>query len=113
MVIIGNRLREERTRLALTQDQFAEKAGVTKRSLVNYEKGERSPDAAFLAAIADAGADVLYILTGMRSQEAQEEQLLPPRERALLDNYRASDDDGKRIIEGAARLGSQSQTKAA
>jgi transcriptional regulator with XRE-family HTH domain len=109
MVIIGNRLREERTRLGLTQDQFAEKAGVTKRSLVNYEKGERSPDASFLSAIAEAGADVLYVLTGVRSQGAQEEQLLPPRERALIDNYRACDDDGKRVIEGAARLGSQSK----
>jgi hypothetical protein len=76
---------------------------------VNYEKGERSPDASFLSAIAEAGADVLYVLTGARSQEAQEEQLLPPRERALIDNYRACDDDGKRVIEGAARLGSQSK----
>ena len=57
---IGTRLREERERLAHTQDSFAALAAIGKRALIHYEKGERSPDAQFLAAIAAAGADVLY-----------------------------------------------------
>lgn len=35
---------------------------------INYEKGKRKPDAEYLAAIAAAGVDVLYVLTGQRSQ---------------------------------------------
>lgn len=63
---IGDRLRAERERLGMSQDSFAEVAGVGKRALIHYEKTERSPDANFLSAIANAGADVLYILTGQR-----------------------------------------------
>ena len=64
---IGTRLREERERLGMTQEGFGQAGGVLKRALIRYEKGERMPDATFLAAIAAAGADVLYILTGQRS----------------------------------------------
>lgn len=53
------------------------------RSYWHYEKGERSPDSEFLANIAAAGADVLYILTGQRTGGT-----LAPDEAALLDNYR-------------------------
>lgn len=65
---------------------MADLAGVTKMSQINYEKAERSPDAAYLAAIAEAGADVQYILTGQRSANAP----LPADESLLLDGYRAS-----------------------
>jgi hypothetical protein len=58
------------------------------RSQRNYEKNERSPDAAYLSAIATAGADVLYILTGQRSFTPPPSLL--PDEAALLDNYRNS-----------------------
>lgn len=110
---IGARLKEERERLLLTQTALADKASVTKKSQINWEQGVAMPNAAVLAAYAELGVDVLYVLTGQRSRPVDEAQTLPPRERALIDNYRACDDDGKRVIEGAARLGSQSQTKAA
>ena len=42
-------------------------------------------------------SDVLYIITGQRSGE-----LLPSREAVLLDNYRHSDEKGKRVIEQTA-----------
>lgn len=84
---IGTRLREERERLAHTQDSFAALAAIGKRALIHYEKGERSPDAQFLAAIAAAGADVLYIVTGARSQAVAEVELLPAGDRILLDNF--------------------------
>lgn len=62
----GERLREERQRLGLNQTEFAGLAGVQKQAQLKYEKGERSPDANYLAAIAAAGADVQYIVTGVR-----------------------------------------------
>ena len=69
MGTIGERLREERDRLALSQPAFAEVGGVQKRAQINYEKNERYPDAAYLAAVAEAGVDVLYVLTGQREQK--------------------------------------------
>lgn len=64
---IGARLREEREALGANQTDFAQIGGVQRRAQVNYEAGERSPDAAYLAAVAQAGVDVLYVLTGRRS----------------------------------------------
>lgn len=61
------RLQEERQRLGLTQDEFAEIGGVKRRAQINYESGDRCPDGHYFSAIAAAGADVQYILTGKRS----------------------------------------------
>lgn len=66
MVSIGDRLREERVRLGLTQPQIGEVGGVTKKTQMLYESGERAPDANYLSAIAAHGADVRYVLTGER-----------------------------------------------
>ena len=107
---IGARLRDERERLGKNQDAFAALAGVGKRALIHYEKSERSPDANFLAAIAAAGADVLYILTGQRSGAAAAAPVVaePPatqlsrRALAVAQNYEATSEEGKKIIEAAA-----------
>ncbi|MEB2854105.1 helix-turn-helix domain-containing protein [Pseudomonas atacamensis] len=79
---MGERLREERTRLGLNQDAFAQQGGITRNTQGSYEKGERNPDSAYLIAVAKAGVDVLYILTGGRlpasasGLNATEDQLL-------------------------------------
>ncbi len=65
--MIGERLREERERLELTQPAFAEAAGAKKRTLIDWEKGVSSPTAVQLSALSEIGADVLYILTGQRT----------------------------------------------
>lgn len=99
---IGTRLREERERLGHTQDAFAAVAAVGKRALIHYEKGERSPDAAFLAAIAGAGADVLYILTGERSGAHPAHDAA---EQVLLDSYRRCNQAARQhLIQTAALL---------
>lgn len=90
---ICDRLREEREALGLSQQALAERCGITARSQRNYESGERLPDAGYLAAIAAAGADVLYILTGQRAGGASAPP--PPRavsegDRILLDNFHAA-----------------------
>jgi transcriptional regulator with XRE-family HTH domain len=63
---IGERLRAERERLGLNQTVFAQGAGCQKRAQIHYERGERSPDAEYLARAHALGADVFYILTGQR-----------------------------------------------
>ena len=94
MLNIGERLKEERVRLGFNQGDFAAIAGVAKTSQFNYEKGERSPDAGYLAALAEKGLDVLYVITGERkpfsadSISAEEAELLK-RYRQLPDGDRA------------------------
>ncbi|TXF11899.1 helix-turn-helix transcriptional regulator [Pelomicrobium methylotrophicum] len=69
---IGARLKEERERLGLSQTAFAEGCGLKKLAQINYEKGERMPDAEYLLRASQLGADVLYILTGRRERPASE-----------------------------------------
>lgn len=72
---ISDRLREARETLGLSQQALAEKCGITARSQRNYESGERSPDAAYLAAFAGLGADVTYVLTGERASDWERDVL--------------------------------------
>lgn len=64
---VGARLKEERQRLGLSQQRMAGVAGVSKNTAINWEKGDTSPTASALLALADAGADAVYILTGKHS----------------------------------------------
>ena len=65
-LLIDVRLREERDRLGLTQEVFADAAGAKRRTLVDWEKGVSSPTAVQLSALAAVGVDVQYVLTGQR-----------------------------------------------
>lgn len=62
MSTIGERIREERERKGLNQTDFGRIGGVTKKTQGNYEANIRAPAASYLAAIAEEGVDVLYIL---------------------------------------------------
>lgn len=78
MLKFFERLKAERERLALSQQALASRCSVTAKSLRNYETGERFPDVAYLEALANIGADVLYILTGRHGGvlSADEQELL-------------------------------------
>lgn len=65
--MIGDRLREERERLKMTQPVFAEAAGARKRTLIDWEKGASSPTAVQLSALSTIGVDVTYVVTGSRA----------------------------------------------
>lgn len=82
---IGDRLREERERLSLSQAALGEVGGVRKLAQINYEKGLRSPDTVYLAAIARIGVDVGYVITGHRGAVAPS---LTADEMVLLQHYR-------------------------
>lgn len=107
MVSFGERLKEERLSLELSQTAFGSVAGVTKKSQMLYEAGERSPDGVYLAAIASAGADVLYILTGQRG--AAPAPALSRDEAALLDNYRHCPPEGRACIKATSAALAQSK----
>jgi transcriptional regulator with XRE-family HTH domain len=93
---IGDRLRDERMRLGLTQDAFADQVDVGRRTQGNYESGERSPDAEYLAAAAALGVDVMFVITG--TQRAQPAMTLTAKARGLLQAFEAADEDLKDSI---------------
>ncbi len=95
MLNFCDRLKEERKRLGLNQMDVAVHAGVSKTTQFNYEKGDRQPDATYLAAIAELGMDINYLITGSRSLNLE----LSTEETALLDNYRHLDDEQKNALE--------------
>ncbi|OWJ91096.1 hypothetical protein B6S59_25325 [Pseudomonas sp. A46] len=68
--MLGERLKEERQRLKLTQPELAEAAGAKKRTVIDWEKGVSSPTAVQLEALALVGLDVLFVVTGSRSNAA-------------------------------------------
>ena len=59
----GDRLRDQRKKLKMTQEVFAKLGGVTVQTQRNYESGRRAPDTEYLNKIADKGVDVQYIVT--------------------------------------------------
>ena len=145
--MLGDRLKEERQRLGLTQPVFAEYAAAKKRTLIDWEKGVSSPTVLQLQSLATIGADVIYILTGARLSSDLVERLtemlrvtfkaepnggpitasayksvletsanavaergseyLLSSEQALLDDYRACNEAGKKALEATASIMAQ------
>ena len=94
---IGNRLREERERIGLTQQELAARGGVAKKSQTNYELGKTDPAASYLGLIVHAGVDVLFVLTGQRSAPANTGD---PEEMELLRRFRDAPTDYRRMALG-------------
>ncbi len=74
MTTSGDRLKTERSRLNLTQDELATVGGVKKNAQHVYEKGGNSPSADYLARIAAAGVDIHYLFYGVYSDTAAAQQ---------------------------------------
>jgi transcriptional regulator with XRE-family HTH domain len=92
---LGFRLREERDRLRLSQTDFAARGGVSRRTQAAYEAGETTPGLGYLALIADAGADVGYVLNGKASAA------LATDEAELLRRYRAASPEVRAVVMAA------------
>lgn len=74
MDVFGERLKSERLRLGLSQSEFAVLGGVKQHAQFQYEKGMRRPNSDYLGALADAGVDVYYLLTGEEAACLQNEE---------------------------------------
>jgi transcriptional regulator with XRE-family HTH domain len=97
METISERLRAERLRLGLTQEQLAKAGGVARSAQANYEKGERSPDAQYLAAVASAGVDVAFVVTGLRAVPASNS--LSARAVVVAENFENLSGDDQKCLE--------------
>lgn len=83
---IAERLKGERERLGMSQEEFGGIGGFGRTTVIAWEQDRAFPNAAFLSDISALGADVTYIITGERQGPAP----LLPEEKLLLDRYRAS-----------------------
>ena len=95
----GRRLAEERKRLGLKQAEFADLVGtdVPKQSL--YENDRRELRADYLARLAEAEVDILYVVTGQRSAS----EWLGKGPSNLLNCYLALPPDMQQALETFAR----------
>lgn len=100
----GERLRDERKRLGLSQDEFAGRVGVKRLAQLQYEKEVREPRTSYLAALGALGVSLSYVLFGKKGPEGW----LPPEgmrkiERQIfdvIDEYVASQCGGEMSSDG-------------
>ncbi len=84
------RLKEWRRLLGLTQQQFCDATGIPLRTLCGYEGGTRRPGEEALAAIAETGCNINWLLTGKGEMRD-------------VDREKALQDGAFRVIDGEAR----------
>lgn len=82
---IGQRIKEERERLKLSQPAFGDIGEMGKTTVISWERGTAFPNAAFLEKAAKFGMDVYYVITGERLANTA----VTPIEMAYLRNCRA------------------------
>lgn len=103
------RLLEERERLGFSQAKLADLCQTSREMIGKYEKGKTIPGGEVLYLIGQAGADVGYILTGVRTNT---EATLSPREASLVENYRACDlEEDRKAIERMALRSAEAQPR--
>ena len=85
----------ERKRLGWSQTDLRTRMGVGKSTQINYESGESSPNADYLAGLDDLGFDVMYLLTGLRRAGG-----LSDEHQNLLDAYIAADESTRLAVFG-------------
>ena len=78
MASVGERIRGRRAELGWTQDQLAQRAGISKSFLSDLENGKRSVGANNLLDIARAlGVSLDFLMTGTASQDQRSEVPIP------------------------------------
>jgi len=88
---IGQKIKQRRTQLALTQADLARKINVQKQRIVELESESKRPSAQKLLQIADAlDAPFLYFLTDCELNDVDEE--------ILLVKYRGLNDKQKKLV---------------
>lgn len=109
------RLKEERTRLGLSQSALADTLGVTKWTVINYERpgGRGTPiPADLLSACARLGMDVQYILTGVPSTNMNRVAEEAGAYRVERKGPAALSKEEQRLLEKYRRLKPQQRTHA-
>lgn len=103
------RIKEERKRLGLTQEEAAEKCGIRRQQWIRYEKGTSEFDGEALRNFGEAGASISYILTGERSNVTPVGHIVSPNndkvddESELVNLFRSMNASQQRLLIETAR----------
>lgn len=107
---IGDRIKQRRKELKLTQPRLAKIVGVSKGTIGNYESNLCSPNEKILFRLFSAlecDANFLYQdnITPQKNKETEtkasdkENKHITPKESELLDKYRGLDEHGVRVVD--------------
>lgn len=79
MATVGERIRKKRTELGWTQDELAQKAGISKGFLSDLENCKRSLGAETLLDVGRSlGVSLDFLMTGRSSGERKDQVQIPP-----------------------------------
>lgn len=98
----SERLKERRIALDFTQAQLADKLGVTKSAICNYETGVSSPRIDILYKMFDVlDCDANMLFRDEIGEAENAERYAPPnvRELEMITKYRTLDAHGKRVVD--------------
>ncbi len=93
---LGEQILKIRKRKKLSQDTLAEKIGISRVAIGNYERGDRSPTAEVIVELAKALEVSADILLGINHVDIDD--VLTIEERILIKNYRLLDDRGRKTV---------------
>ena len=77
---LGKRIMEQRKKLGLTQDQLAEKLGVTAQAVSKWENDQSCPDITTLPRLAEIFGTTTDALLGVSSQKVHEAEVIQDEE---------------------------------
>jgi transcriptional regulator with XRE-family HTH domain len=97
MGAISERLKGERLRLKMSQEEMARAGGVARSAQGNYERGDRSPDIDYLAAVSLVGVDVGFVVTGVRAETAT--NLFDARTFAVCERFQRANELDRQFVE--------------
>lgn len=98
---IGERLREVRVNMGLTQKDFAELGGVKTLAQTNYERGVRYPTLEYLIELEKSGVNTHFVIFG----KFVDINKISVTENELLYAYRHGGKDEKLAMEFVANIG--------
>lgn len=92
MSTVGERVKEERKRLGLSQAELAQACGFNTRAVKAAEGNENWPSGPLLAGMQRMGMDVVYLLSGDRNTA------LDPAELTLLTAWRNAEEPVRQMV---------------
>ena len=97
---IGSRIKERRTELHITQEQLADRIGVTKGAIANYENEVSTPKIGLMYRLLDVlDCDANYLHQDNMKSSTFDSCSTPEEFNKLIRKYRALDERGRAIVE--------------